>query len=144
MQASSPCFSQKEQAQRGRELLAFVDSGEVNDVLPKTLCNEDPLEKSARSRCGIGLRGANGSHIKHHQQCFRVKTSAGSNMITTWEVADVRQPLISASRLFERTHKLVLEKPRVQSKSGDIIALEGCGSLFAVRLWIPEVFSRQR
>ena len=69
--------------------MAFVDSGAVNDVLPKTLCNEDPLEKSARSRSWIGLKGANGSHIKHlGQQCFRVKTSGGSKMITTWDVAD--------------------------------------------------------
>ena len=47
---------------------------------------------------------------KHYgQRRFRVKTSAGSSMNTTWEVADVRKPLISASRLLERGHKLVLD-----------------------------------
>ena len=30
-------------------------------------------------------------------------------MNTTWEVADVRKPLLSASRLLERGHKLVLD-----------------------------------
>ena len=30
-------------------------------------------------------------------------------MNTTWDVADVRKPLISASRLLERGHKLVLD-----------------------------------
>ena len=65
-------------------------------------------------------------------------------MNTTWEVADVRKPLISASRLLERGHKLVLaEKPRIQSKNGDTIPLERTGSLFAVRLWIPKGFPRQ-
>ena len=60
-------------------------------------------------------------------------------MNTTWEVADVRKPLISASRLLERGHKLVLdEKPRIQCKNGDTIPLERTGSLFAVRLWIPK------
>ena len=66
------------------------------------------------------------------------KRALGSNMNTTWEVADVRQPMISAGRPLERGHKLVLdETPRIQCKSGDTVALERCGSLFAVRLWIP-------
>ena len=64
-------------------------------------------------------------------------------MNTTWEVADVRKPLISASRLLEGCHKLVLdEKPRIQCKNGDTIPVERTGSLFAVRLWIPKGFSR--
>ena len=50
-------------------------------------------------------------------------------MNTTWEVADVRKPLISASRLLERGHKLVLdEKPRIQCKNGDTLPLERTGS----------------
>ena len=45
-------------------------------------------------------------------------------MKTTWEVADVRKPLISASRQLERGHKLVLdEKPRIQCKNGDTVSL---------------------
>ena len=65
-------------------------------------------------------------------------------MNTTWEVVDVRKPLISASRLLEKGHKLALdEKPRIQCKSGDTIPLERTGSLFAVRLWIPKGFHRQ-
>ena len=41
-----------------------------------------------------------------------------------------------------REHKLVLdEKPTVKCKNGDILALESCGSFFAVWLWIQEVFS---
>ena len=47
-------------------------------------------------------------------------------MNTSWEVADVRKPLISTSRLLQRGHKLVLdEKPRIQCKNGDTIVLEG-------------------
>ena len=90
-------------------------------------------------------KGANGSRIKHYGQWrFRVKTCAGSNTNTTWEVAGVRKPLISASRLLERGHKLVLdERPRIQCKNGDTIPLERCRGLFAIRLWIPQVFPRQ-
>ena len=113
---------------------------------PNTPCNEYPLEKTTSSRSGIGFKGTNGTHIEHHKQrCVRVLSNAGSNMNTTWEVADVRKPLISASRLLEVRHKLVLdEKSRTQCKNGDILALEGCGSLFAVRLWIPEVDMKRK
>ena len=129
----------------GKELMAFVDSGAVDKVLPKSVCTEQHLEATSKSQSGVGFKGVNGSHIKHHgQRRFRVKKSAGSNMNTTWEVADVRKPLISASRLLERGHKLVLdEKPRIQCKNGDTIPLERTGSLFAVRLWIPKSFHRQ-
>ena len=128
----------------GKELLAFVDSSAVDNVLPKSVCTVYPLEATSKSQSGVGFMGANGSHIKHYgQRRFRVKTSAGSNMNTTWEVAYVRKSLISASRLLVRGHKLVLEKPRIQCKNGDTIPPERTGSLFAVRLWIPKGFHRQ-
>ena len=124
----------------GKELLAFIDSGAVDNV-----CTEYSLEVTSKSQSGVGFKGANGSRIKHYgQRRFLVKTSAGSNMNTTWEVADVRKPLISPSCVLERGQKLVLdEKPRIQCKNGDTIALERTGSLLAVRLWIPKGFHRQ-
>ena len=92
----------------GKELLAFVDSGAVDNVLPKSVCSEYALEATSKSQSGVGFKGANGSPIKHYgQRRFRVKTSAGSNMNTPWEVADVRKPLTSASRLLERGRKIV-------------------------------------
>ena len=58
-------------------------------------------------------------------------------MNTTWEVADVRKPLISASRLLEKGHKVVLDgDPRIQCKGGGTIPLKKVGSLFAVQLWV--------
>ena len=71
----------------------MVDSGAVDNVLPKSVCTEYTLEATSKSQSGVGFKGANGSHIKHYgQRRFRVKTSAGSNTNTTWEVADVRKP----------------------------------------------------
>ena len=85
---------------------ASVDSGAVDNVPPKSVCTEYTLEATSKSQSGVGCKGANGSHIKHcGQRRFRVKTSAGSNMNTTWEVADVFKPLISASRLLDRGYK---------------------------------------
>ena len=81
----------------GKELMTFVDSGAVDNVLPKSVCTEYPLEATSKSQSGVGFKGANGSHIKYFgQRRFQVKTSAGSSMSTTWEVADVRKPQLSA------------------------------------------------
>ena len=52
----------------GKELLAFVDSGAVDNVLPKSVCTEYPLEATSKSQIGVGFKGANGSHIKHYGQ----------------------------------------------------------------------------
>ena len=125
--------------------MALVDSSAVDNVLPKSVCTEYPLEATSKSQSGVGFEGANGSRIKHFGQGrFRVKTSAKNNMNTTWEVADVRKPLISASRLLERGHKLVSdETSRIQCKNGDTIPLERTGSFFTARLWIPKSFHRQ-
>ena len=60
-------------------------------------------------------------------------------MNITWEVADVRTPLISASRLLQRGCKRVLdENTSIQCKTGDVINHERGGSLFAVRPWTPD------
>ena len=90
-------------------MLAFADAGAFDSVLPKSALTEYLLEATSKPQSGVGFKRANGSHIKHYgKRRFRVKTSAGSNKNTTWEVADVRKPLISVSRLLERGHKLVL------------------------------------
>ena len=115
-------------------------------MLPKTVCTECfPGDNHQVTTRGWFQRRER-SHIKlYGQQRFRVTTSAGSNTNTTWDVADLRKPLTSASRLCEGGHKLVLDEiPRNQCTNGDTIALERCGSLFAVRLWIPECFSLAR
>ena len=106
----------------GKELLASVDSGAVDNVLPRSVCTEYHLEATSRKRTG------------------HTSSTMGSDVFES----DVRKPLISASRLLERGHKLALdEKPRIQCKSGDTIPLERTGSSFAVRLWIPKSFHRQ-
>ena len=84
----------------GKELLAFVDSGAVDNVLPKSVCTEYPLEATSKSQSGVGFNGGNGSHIEHCvQRRFRVKTSAGWKQYEHHvggrrcaQTADLRQP----------------------------------------------------
>ena len=49
----------------GKELLAFVDSRALDNVLAKSV-TEYPLEATSKSQSGVGFKGANGSHIKHY------------------------------------------------------------------------------
>ena len=105
-----------------------------------------PLEKTARSRSGMGFRGANGAHIHHYgQRRFPVETELGNVINTRWEVADVRKPLISAARLLEVGNKLVLDdNPRIVCKRGHVIPLKKHGNLFVVQLWVNKSgFTRQ-
>ena len=44
----------------GKELLAFVDSGAVDNVLAKMMCIEYPLVTTSKSQSGVGFKGANG------------------------------------------------------------------------------------
>ena len=84
-------------------------------MLPKTFCNKHPLENPRDPEAGLVSNDANGSKIKQYgQRRFRVKTRFGSDLNTTWEVADVNKPLISAGRLLGREHELGLDKkPRI-------------------------------
>ena len=42
----------------GKELLAFVDSGAVDNVLPKSVFTECHLEATSKSQSGVGFKGA--------------------------------------------------------------------------------------
>ena len=57
-------------------------------------------------------------------------------MNTTWEVADVRKPLISVTSLH------LMRTRGSSAKNGDTIPLERTGFFFAVRLSIPKGFLR--
>ena len=57
---------QNDRTRGGKELLAYVNSGAVDNVLPKSVCTEYLLEAISKSQSGVGFKGANGSHIKHY------------------------------------------------------------------------------
>ena len=40
----------------GKELLALVDSGAVDNVLPKMVCTEYPLDVTTKSQSGVGFK----------------------------------------------------------------------------------------
>ena len=72
-------IDRSDRARCGKELLAFVDSGAVDNVLPKMVC-EYPLETTTKSQSVVVFKGENGSH--YGQRRFGVKTSAGNKINT--------------------------------------------------------------
>ena len=80
-------------------MVAFVDCGAVDNVLPKSVLvfSGGDFQVAEISFFSKERKGHTSSTMG--SDFFRVKTSAGSNINTTLEDADVRQPLIPASRL---------------------------------------------
>ena len=59
----------KDKIRGGKALMAFVDSGAVDKVLPKSVCTEYPLEATSKSQSGlVKKRRKHGSHIKLYGQ----------------------------------------------------------------------------
>ena len=123
------------------EILAVVDSGAVDNVLPKNMCKQFPLRQTSRSIAGGGFKAANGGKIRHFgRRVIPVITPDGDKRRSKWEVADVVKPLISAGRLIEQGHRIVLNQaPHIQCHDRKQIPLERQGNLFTIKLRILNV-----
>ena len=66
--------------------------------MSKSMFSERSTEETERSKNGEGFKGPGGEHIKNYgQQVMSVRTLEGFVRKTTWQFADVRRPLVSAS-----------------------------------------------
>ena len=63
---------------------------------------EKRIRQTERSNNGKGFMGPEGENIKNcGQQIMSVRTSEGFVRNSTWQVADVRRPLVSASHIIQ-------------------------------------------
>ena len=67
-------------------------------------------EETERSNNGKGFKGPGGEHIKNGQQVMSVRTPEGFARKSTWQVADVRRPLVSASHIIQARNDLFIGK----------------------------------
>ena len=82
------------------EHAAVVDSGVAENVLLAGVCNHVKLSATRRSDARIGFRGAGGERIRNHgQRKFKVRMRDGHVAGTTWQVADVKRPLMSVAKM---------------------------------------------
>ena len=69
------------------------------------------IRQTERSKNGKGFKGPWGENIKNYgQQIMSVRTPEGFVRKSTWQVADVRRPLVSASHIIQAKNDLFIEK----------------------------------
>ena len=118
------------------------------DVSPQTqskwerLCNHVKLSATRRSDAGIGFRGAGGERIRNHgQRKFKVRMRDGHVAGITWQVADVKRPLMSVAKMVGAGNRVHLDSkdPRIVRPKGDVIPLRKAGHVFVVDLWVRKM-----
>ena len=128
-------------------LAAVVDTGAAENVLPAGVCNHVKLSATRRPDAGIGFRGAGGERIRNHgQRKFKVRMRGGHVAGTTWQVADVKRPLMSVAKMVAAGNRVHLDSkdPRIVRPKGDVIPLRKAGNVFVVDLWVRKDATSRR
>ena len=118
---------------------AVVDSGAAENVIPLHICEHVEIKPTERSIAGIGFRGAGGDRICNHgQREIKVKMADGKKGNSTWQVADVKRPLMSVAKMISAGNQVHLDgsNPRVVRPKGDVIPLRKTGNVFLMDLWV--------
>ena len=109
----------------------MVDSGAAENVLLAGVCNHVKLSATRRSDAGIGFRGAGGKTIRNHgQRKFKVRMRDGHVAGTTWQVADVKRPLMSVAKMVAAGYRVHFDSkdPRIVRPKGDVFPLQKAGN----------------
>ena len=79
-----------------------VDSGAAENMMPRSMISEMGIGRTERFKNGEGFKGPGGKHLKNYwQQVMSVRNPEGFVRKSMWQVADVRRPLVSASRIIQ-------------------------------------------
>ena len=83
-----------------------VDSGAAENVMPRSMVPEIGIRQN-----GKGFKGPGGENIKNYgQQVMSVRTPEGFVRKGTWQVADVRRHLVTASHIIQAGNDLCIGK----------------------------------
>ena len=130
----------KDEKNGWRRLTVVVDSGAGENVMPVGVLDFAPIKPTPRSKAGKGFRGAGGEQIANHgEQRVICKTKEGQTRRTTWQVADVRRPLMSVSRMAAAGNEIILNghNPRViNKKTNEVTHLRREGNVYVLDLWV--------
>ena len=79
--------------------------------MPRSTFPEMSTEESERSKDGKGFKGPGGEHIKNYgRQVVSVRIPDGFVRKSTWQVPDVRRPLVLASHIIRAGSDLFIGK----------------------------------
>ena len=79
-----------------KKVAMVVDSGAAENVMPRSMFPEIGMRQTERSKNGKGFKRPGRQNIKNcGKQVMSVRTPEGFVRRSTWQVADVRRPLVS-------------------------------------------------
>ena len=108
--------------------------------MPRGMVSFVPVKPTVQSASGHGFRGAGGERIANYgEQQITFRTKEGQTRKTTWQVADVRRPLMSVSRMSATGHEVVLngKNPRVINlRTQEVTQLRREGNVVVLDLWV--------
>ena len=82
----------------------------------------------------------------HGQRKFKVRMRDGHVAGTTWQVADVKGPLMSVAKMVAAWNRVHLDSkdPRIVRPKEDVIPLRKAGNVFVVDLWVRKDATSRR
>ena len=100
-----------------------VDSGATENVMPRSMFPEIGIRETERSKNGKGFKGPGRENIKSYGRFVHK---------STWQVADVRRPLVSASHVIQAGNDLfigkdeayIMKRKSMLRKDGNVYVLD--------------------
>ena len=118
----------------------MVDSGAAENVMPRSMFPEIGIRQTERSKNGKGFKGPEGKNINNYgQQVMSVRTPEGFVRKSTWQVADVRRPLVSASHIIQAGTDLFIGKDEayiINRKKKEKSMLRKEGNVYVLDLFV--------
>jgi hypothetical protein len=122
------------------KITSVVDSGAGDNVMCKEAIPWIKTEPTEKSRAGRGFSGPGGEFIENQgQKKISICTAGGDNKATTWQIAPVKRPLMSVSKITDAGNAVYLRRKDpciVNEKTGAKIKLRKEGNIYVVDMWV--------
>ena len=125
-----------------KKIEVTVDSGAADTVAPKSIGSQFPMKQTIASLSGMTYSAANGTEIKNQgERRITGKTSDGTPITITVQVADVKKMLGSVSRMCDANNQVVFDNDGSYIKNkvnGRVTKLDRRNGVYKFDMWIPE------
>ena len=123
-----------------KKVTVVVDSGAVESVMPRSMFPRDGHQANREVQEWKMVQGIRGENIKNYgQQVMSVRTPEGYVRKSTWQVADVRRPLVSASHVIQVGNDLFFGKDEayiMNRKKKEMSMLSKYGNVCVLDLFV--------
>ena len=119
-----------------------VDSGAAENVMPRSMFPEIGIRQTERSKNGKRVQR---TRRREHQELWATshvrQTLEGFARKSTWQVVDVRRPLVSASHVIQAGNDLFMEKDEayIMNRKKEKSVLRKKGHVYVLDLFVRVV-----